>query len=483
MSDFKSQMRCRPSYLVALLALLSAAAPRASAEQPTIHAFLVFCDAYPGDAGNINESVASDRTLVRPLFENYVSEKSWQVRLNMVEISGAEATKAGIERKFAELAKTIGPDDTLYVHFSGHGEISDQAEGVQFLYATDLELINRQKWAEQIAALPCRLKILITDCCSSYPPETQVAEGTDPVDPWNTMYYLLRRHTGFVNITAASPGQAAYGTMVGGFLTVNLESDMQRFRTWKEVFESTRDRVFTESSEEININADPNAQPQRPLAYSLGRPIDEEQNAEPIPESLSYQIADSAQRDLSEDELEDMSMQQLYLARNEVFARHGYDFSSEMLAEYFAGRDWYQRAPGFKDPELSATEIRNVELILRVEKSIGGPFITTTALPDSEGNTSASNEPPDIFPHSSDEVLPRTVVQNLPLQELSIARNEIYARHGYPFSASALQDYFALKSYYRRDPSATDPAFNTTEEHNLWLIRKIERIKGGPHNW
>ena len=157
-----------------------------------------------------------------------------------------------------------------------------------------------------------------------------------------------------------------------------------------------------------------------------------------------------------------------------------------MLADYFSHRKWYQRRPGFKSPALSDVEKRNIDMILAVEKDMGGPFVTSVALPDggdSSSNSNSDSEPADIFPHSSVQALPRTVVQTLSPKELSIARNEIYARHGYPFSSRTLQGYFGRKSYYQRKPSATDPQFNTIEEHNLWLIRKIERLKGGAYKW
>jgi hypothetical protein len=467
--------------VAALICLFAAGTIRA--EQPTIHVFLLFCDAYPEAAGAINTSVSADRDLVKPLFRNFVSAKAWEVKLNIIEISGADATLDNIEQRFAAMTASVASDDTVYMHFSGHGAILDANKGEQFLQTCDLQLLSRKKIADQLAELPCRLRILITDCCSTYPEAGLVAEGDAKVDPWNNFYYLLMRHRGFVNITAASPGQAAYGKNNGGFLTVNLESDIQRFRTWKEVFESTRDRVFEETTEDLVAGEDPEIYGQRPFAYSLGEPLANFASEKTLPTGLQYQIPDSDRLLLDPLDVEEMTLQQLYLARNEIFARHGYDFSSEMLTDYFANRSWYQKRDGFKSPSLSEIEKRNAALILKVEKEFGGPFVTSTTLPDKNGNSNTTTEPADIFAHSSDQVLPRTVVQSLSLAQLSIARNEIYARHGFPFSSRALQEYFALKSYYRRTPSATDPKFNAVEAHNLWLIRKIERIKGGPYKW
>jgi hypothetical protein len=256
---------------------------------------------------------------------------------------------------------------------------------------------------------------------------------------------------------------------------------MQRFRTWTEVFASAQARVLNESNEQLR-GAGLEGEPQRPFAYSLGSPLlDLAQEDAAVAASLEYVLEDSADRVLPADGLYAFGLEPLYLARNEIFARHGYDFSIRYLQDYFGSLSWYQRRPGFKSPKLSAIESANVSTILSVEKELGGPYLGGKAvLPGVGGGTA---EPPDIFPYSSEKTLSRTVVQSLTLPELSIARNEIFARHGYPFSAKALRDYFGRKSWYVRDESAKDPDFNTVEKHNLWLIEKIERIQGGAHQW
>ncbi|MDA8633152.1 hypothetical protein N9L71_05290 [Verrucomicrobiales bacterium] len=38
------------------------------------------------------------------------------------------------------------------------------------------------------------------------------------------------------------------------------------------------------------------------------------------------------------------------------------------------------------------------------------------------------------------------------------------------------------KTYYERRKSEAEPNFNAVEEHNIWLIRKIERINGGAYS-
>jgi|GEM_PF-1724037 len=459
---------------------LSAALSSAHAER-TIHVFGVYCDAYTGESAAINGGVAIDKIIVENIFQEHVSPQAWGVKLNLYAVNGTRATRDGILSEFASFAEGVGADDTIYVHFSGHGAILNQASGEQFLLACDNQTFSREEWAKQIDALPCKLKILVTDCCSTFFDQFVVAEGDEPVLPWTTLYFLLLGHTGFVNITAAAPGQPAWGTKDGGYLTINLESDLQRFRTWPQVFAATQARVYQETGDLVRGMNGATSEIQKPFAYSLATPDPNVSASDAaVTRALEYVIADSNQRYLTEDEANQYGLEQLYLARNEIFGRHGYDFKSDFLRDYFSRCSWYQARPGFKDPSLSGIESANVELLLQVEKAQGGPYISgKTILPGDGG----SGEIPDMFSYSSEQSLSRTILQSLSLQELSIARNEIYARHGYPFASRALQDHFARKSSYYRDQSATDPTFNSFEQHNIWLIEKVERILGGAYKW
>lgn len=62
----------------------------------------------------------------------------------------------------------------------------------------------------------------------------------------------------------------------------------------------------------------------------------------------------------------------LRLMRNEIFARHGYVFSSKDLQQYFGAQDWYQLAPDAsynKKFKPSATESANINIIKNIENS------------------------------------------------------------------------------------------------------------------
>ena len=78
-----------------------------------------------------------------------------------------------------------------------------------------------------------------------------------------------------------------------------------------------------------------------------------------------------------------------------------------------------------------------------------------------------------ILPNSDYIYLTDSDLAGLSKSELKLARNEIYARHGYIFDTQYLQDYFNSRSWYRPNPSF-DGTVSTIEESNANLIKKYE---------
>jgi hypothetical protein len=82
-----------------------------------------------------------------------------------------------------------------------------------------------------------------------------------------------------------------------------------------------------------------------------------------------YIIPDSQNRRLTAGDLAKLSAAQLRIARNEIYARHGFRFKSADLAAYFSKMPWY--TPLTDTVSLSPIEQANVELIGTYEKSAG----------------------------------------------------------------------------------------------------------------
>lgn len=70
----------------------------------------------------------------------------------------------------------------------------------------------------------------------------------------------------------------------------------------------------------------------------------------------------------SAEELEQYDAETLALMRNEILARHGYQFKKEAYQQYFSDQSWYTPDPDFDYSDLNAIEMENVETIKKLEK-------------------------------------------------------------------------------------------------------------------
>lgn len=89
-----------------------------------------------------------------------------------------------------------------------------------------------------------------------------------------------------------------------------------------------------------------------------------------INKSNEFIIEDSDRRYLTDGDLMWMSKDELALARNEIFARHGYVFNMDEFKTYFASKSWYVPNSSYdgSDSSLNEYEIANYRLIQEWEK-------------------------------------------------------------------------------------------------------------------
>lgn len=83
----------------------------------------------------------------------------------------------------------------------------------------------------------------------------------------------------------------------------------------------------------------------------------------------TYILPDSDKYKLTDEELKNLTGNDLMMARNEIFARHGYVFKKEPFKSYFESQSWYKKDPTFKgyDSQLSSVERYNIKKILKYE--------------------------------------------------------------------------------------------------------------------
>lgn len=77
---------------------------------------------------------------------------------------------------------------------------------------------------------------------------------------------------------------------------------------------------------------------------------------------------------LTIDQLANLSRRDLRILRNLVYARHGYQFKSDLLDDYFRATAWYKPDPGFTEKRLSEIDRKNLRIVRSVEDSLGGPL-------------------------------------------------------------------------------------------------------------
>ena len=147
--------------------------------------------------------------------------------------------------------------------------------------------------------------------------------------------------------------------------------------------------------------------------------------------------------------LQGLSLHELRLLRNEVYARHGRMFKAEWLQQYFYTQPWYTPDENFKDEELSGSDKVNVETIVRYENKIHQGLSSTPVT--------------------------RSLLEGLFLEDAVQMRQEIYARHGKVFKEPWLQKYFSSFDWYKADPNFSDAALTEVEKKNIATIAAYEK--------
>lgn len=154
-------------------------------------------------------------------------------------------------------------------------------------------------------------------------------------------------------------------------------------------------------------------------------------------------------RSITEQMLQGLSLHELRLLRNEVYARHGRMFRAEWLQQYFYTQPWYTPNEEFKDETLSGTDKLNVETIVKFENRI---------------HQDLSTKP-----------VTRALLEGLFIEDASQMRQEIYARHGKIFKEPWLQKYFSSFDWYKADPNFSDVSLSEVEKKNIATIAAYEK--------
>ena len=192
-----------------------------------------------------------------------------------------------------------------------------------------------------------------------------------------------------------------------------------------------------------------------------------------------YAIDFTDYRLLCGEDLEDMTEEQLCVARNEILARRGWIFDDGDLREYFYSKTWYAPSvPGgeFDYSSLSQTEQDNISLI-KIYEELGNGNLSWSKDNDYETVFNSYKKYDYIFPDSSTRALRNSELDGMTEDELCIARNEIFARNGYTFKSRNLMEYFLRKDWYEpiMEVGNSDAIlFTPVEKDNIDLLHEAE---------
>lgn len=224
-----------------------------------------------------------------------------------------------------------------------------------------------------------------------------------------------------------------------------------------------------------------------------------------IPAEYPYYEAEPYQRA----DLENMTLWELSIRRNTIFARVGNPFAKKWLNDFFSAQSWYEPRDRAYVELLPKQDLENAALIGQVESSLSREvlrgrlndaissrdFYKETLPPEiaieidllsaalgeyaGDPNVPPGQRNPLEDPNELASELKPEQLTNLSRRDLRILRNTIFARHGRPFTSETMKSWFAQKAWYAEDPKYTDGALTEVDKANIALIVAEENRRGG----
>jgi hypothetical protein len=347
--------------------------------------------------------------------------------------------------------------EVAVIFYAGHGATINGrsfALPVDFAMASfddvDREALDTERLMQALSSTHAGLKMLMFDACRNNPLESRGAASLQQPAadaPTHSENMLIAFST--AQGAEALDGTGDHSPFAEGVLEqlVNPDADVTDFmqRVAMHVREKTdgRQTVWIEHSLSRAFSLASTGQPSG-FIEAVTPPEPEAGTGEIFPASSNVL--------LTEADLSGLDAGLLRLARNEIFARRGYIFRDQKLADHFAQFPWYR--PVTSEPVLGQIELANVELIRAFELRGSAPV---------EGF---------VFPDSDRRLLEPEEVNGLNAATLRLARNEIYARRGRKFRSPDLDEYFSRFDWYR--PQFGEVELTYVEQKNVDLIRRFE---------
>jgi Caspase domain/YARHG domain len=364
----------------------------------------------------------------------------------------------------------IGADVALF-YYAGHGL---QVRGTNYLVPVtanpvreadvDFQMVDVALVLRQMDGSGTKLNLVILDACRNNPfggrglrssdgglAQIRAPEGTllsYATQPGNVALDGDNGHSPYTRAladTMQKPGLDIFQTFNQVGLTVKRATGSSQ-QPWVSTSPIDGSFYFAGSSAGQVATAEPTTTVLPPAVAAA--PV----SSSPLRTQSDFIFPDSDRRAVVPDGLNNLSKEELRIARNEILARKGRYFNSPDLAARFRRFSWY--APTTWDPPLNSVELANIAAIERAE--------------------SAANDASDfIIPDSDRRALTVADLRRLSKDELRLARNEIFARRGRYFEAADLKARFERFSWYH--PNSWNPKLSSIEQANIALMDQIEK--------
>lgn len=107
-------------------------------------------------------------------------------------------------------------------------------------------------------------------------------------------------------------------------------------------------------------------------------PVPEEKSALDSPQTADSYLLPTDREYITYEDLDQFDAEEIVLIRNEIYARHGYDFQNGEIRAYFDSKSWYEPVPGVNASTFSASilneyESANIGVILTYEADKPAP--------------------------------------------------------------------------------------------------------------